>query len=50
LRKTGFKVWNGSGAFIVTIKAACNAAKYDEDAAHLILAIAQSLNPLHPIE
>jgi len=49
-RKTGFKVWNGSGAFVVTINAACNATKYHEDAAHVILAIAQSLKPLYPVE
>lgn len=44
-RRTGYKVWNGEGAFIITINAATNINDYAKYA-ELIYAIISSLEPL----
>ncbi len=49
-RKTGYKVWNGSGAFVITVNTACNTSKYKEETAHVMLEIMQSLKAIHEIE
>lgn len=44
-RKTGFKIWNGHGAFVIIVNAACNKNDYTKYAS-LFLAITSSLRPL----